>query len=70
MDQEFCCEDFQDMFEEGIIELDNNECRSVGWYTREKYVILCHSDEKLTSAHIYMKFCPRCGKSVSTDLHG
>ena len=61
----FCCEDFKDMFDEGYIELDNDEPRSRGWYGREKYVIKCYSDKKLTSnGHIYMKYCPRCGKDL------
>jgi rRNA maturation endonuclease Nob1 len=59
----FCCEDFKDMFDEDIIEEDRGIARSRGWYTREKYVIKCSNGYE-AMAHIYMKFCPRCGSSL------
>lgn len=62
---EYCCQDFKDMIEGGLIEYDNNEPRSRGWYTREKYVIMCYSnDVTQPNAHVYMKYCLRCGKEL------
>jgi len=55
------------MLDEGLIEEDKNKPRSRGWYEREKYILKCYSDKKLTSnAHIYMKYCPRCGTVLTT----
>jgi len=61
----YCCKDFKDMLDEGLIELDGGQGRSHGWYTREKYVIHVHDQLQLT-ADIYMKYCPRCGAVLTT----
>lgn len=60
----YCCEDFKDMLDSGLIEEDKGKARSRGWYKREQYIIKCFSEVDC-NAHVYMKYCLRCGAMLS-----
>lgn len=60
----FCCKDFKELIDDGVIEEDKAYLRSQGCFEKEKYVMMCRYDWDCFM-DVYIKFCPRCGKDLT-----